>query len=163
MDFSHTRTANGGYAYSDDGVGSDFFFGVSAPVTVTILGAYAVTDTGSGDRVQLVAELWNNSANTLLHRTLLESRVSANESFVVGQSGGDFSNDVQGATTWLLAPGVQYYVNWLALIQDLRADAGDTGASASGYIEFAFVPEPSGALLLALGLAALGLSGRRRS
>jgi hypothetical protein len=164
IDFTHVRTASGGYAYSDDVAFGDTYFGVSAPILATISGAYTVADTGGGDRVIFVANLFDDLNNVTLHATSLESRVTPNESFVVGQSGGDFNDGVLGATTHLLQPGIAYNLNWIALVQDLRADAGDTGATASGYIRIDFVPEPSTALLFAAGLAGLAQAraARRR-
>jgi hypothetical protein len=163
LDFTHSRTAAGGSAISDDDAFPSFLFSVSAPIYVTVSGFYTVTDTGAGDSVTFVAHIENNFTHEVLHQTNLWSRFTPNESFVVGQLGGDTNNSVTGATTHLLSPGVPYYLNWYAGIQDLRADAGDTGATAVGQIRFDFVPEPSSALLLGGGLAWLGAARGRRS
>jgi hypothetical protein len=159
IEFTHARTGanSGGYAYSDDSVPGALGFRVDSPITALISGAYTVSDTGSGDRVFFELVLSGESQATL-HQTKLESRVSANESFVVGQNGGDLTDIVLGSTTQLLVPGITYTLNWIALIQDLRSDAGDTGATANGFFSIQFVPEPSTALLFALGLAGLAAS-----
>jgi hypothetical protein len=97
-----------------------------------------------------------------MHSTFLESRVTQNESFTVGVAGGDDTNQISGDTTFLLEAGVLYDVNWLAWISDERVDAGDTGATATGFVrlDFVLIPEPSTALLLSVGLVGLGLTRR---
>jgi hypothetical protein len=82
---------------------------------------------------------------------------------VVGQLGGDSLDVVQGPTSVPLVPGITYVYNWFASIQDLRADSGDTGATASGFFRIVFLPEPSPLLLLLAALAALVLRAAKRA
>ena len=133
------------------------------PVLATLSGSYTVTDTGGGGRVFFETVLESSDSFEPLHHTLLESRMTANESFALGQNGGDLIDTVQGPLSHVLYPGTLYVLSLSAGIVDLRSDASDTGATASGYLRIALapIPEPSTALLFAAGLIAFAL--RRRS
>ncbi len=162
MEFSFARggNANDGFARSQDFGALDFV--LDAPAYATVSGAFDVTDTGAGDYVSFQALL--QLQLTPLHHTLVTSRTTPNESFVVGQPGGDDFNQIEGPTTnLLLAADTEYSVQWLAWLLDDREDPGDTGATATGYLRIDFVelPEPSSGFLLAAALAALGMSRRR--
>jgi hypothetical protein len=98
-----------------------------------------------------------------LHRTYNASVATPNESFVVGQAGGDSENAVSGGTVHVLVPGVTYALEWYVGIQDGHLDPGDNGASATGSYRIDFLPEPSSALMLGAGVAALMALARRRS
>ena len=166
IDFVHIRPGNpsGTYVWSDDFLpGPGVTFRVSEPVVVLVSGAYDVADTGAGDSVWYDVKLWGNGYTTLLHETYNQSAMTPNESFVVGEAGGDQQNYVIGNRVHVLVPGVTYALEWYAGIQDGRLDPGDNGASATGSYHIDFLPEPSSELMLAGGVAALGVLSRRRS
>jgi hypothetical protein len=166
IEFAHVRAGNpsGTYAWSDDYLpGPGVTFSVSEPVVVRVSGAYGVADTGAGDNAWYDVKLWGNGYVTLLHETYNLSVATPNESFVVGQAGGDSENFVTGDTVHVLVPGVTYALEWYAGIQDGHLDPGDTGATATGSYRIDFLPEPSSELALAAGLASLALLARRRA
>jgi hypothetical protein len=164
FEFAHTRPGNptGVYVWSDDFVpGSGVTFSVSEPVVALLSGAYQVADTGSGDNVWYDVRLYGNGFSTLLHETYNSSVATPNESFVVGQAGGDHENIVTGDTVHVLVPGVPYALDWYVGIQDGHLDPGDTGASATGSYRIDFLPEPSSPLMLVAGVATLVALARR--
>ena len=75
---------------------------------------------------------------------------------------GDQDNFLVGDPVQVLLPGVSYSLDWYAGIQDGHNDAGDDGASATGDVRVDFLPEPSSALLLGAGAAALTALSRSR-
>jgi hypothetical protein len=168
LEFDHARAGGDGaasrsFAKSEDtGVPGTLDFITDVDVMATISGIYTVTDTGAGDAVNFQASVTNANFGTTLHNTFLCSRVTPNESFTIGVAGGDTCNTISGNTTFLLEAGVLYRVNWQAFVEDFRADAGDTGATATGFVRLDFVPEPSTGLMLGLGLLGLGFARRRR-
>jgi hypothetical protein len=131
------------------------------PVLVTLSGSYTVTDTGGGGIVRFETVLRLPGSFEPLHLTKLHSGSTVNESFTLGQIGGDLVDEVEGPLTHILYPGILYDLETFALID--RSDPSDTGSRASGHlrIDFEPVPEPSTAILLAAGLIAL--AARRRS
>jgi hypothetical protein len=161
IEFSLARTGGApvGIALSDDF--GTFNFVLDQPAYATVSGGMDVTDTGLGDFVWFQALLELGIAP--LHFTSVRSRTTPNESFVVGQGGGDDLNEIVGPTTVLLAPNVAYEIEWLAWMVNDRVDAGDTGATATGYvrIDFVEIPEPSTFFMLGAGLAALGIARGR--
>jgi hypothetical protein len=165
FEFTHTRPGNptGAYVWSDDYFpGAGVTFSVSEPVVVLLSGSYDVVDTGAGDNVWYDVRLYGNGFTTLLHRTYNSSIMTPNESFVVGQAGGDRENNVTGETIHVLVPGVPYGLDWYVGIQDGHFDPGDIGATATGSYRIDFLPEPSREISLGAGLAALGAIARRR-
>jgi hypothetical protein len=168
IEFVHARPGNTSltWAWSDDyypGAGVTFI--VSEPVVAHLSGAYTVVDTGAGDNVRYDVKLWANGYSTLLHETYNYSAMTPNESFALGQSGGDSDNFVTGGVDHVLVPGVTYALEWYAFINDGHLDPGDIGATATGFyrIDFLPVPEPPIAALLAAGCVGLGRIGRRRA
>jgi hypothetical protein len=169
IEFEHSRvgadTASRAYAQSKDGGGADaLVFTLDEPMMATISGQYSVSDTGQGDDVNFFIRLFEINAGTV-HETSVRSRSTANEFFTVGDAGGDFTNSIIGSTTNLLSTNNPYSLQWNAFIQDLASDAGDAGATASGFFRVDFtrvsVPEPSTLILLAAGIVGAGCRRRR--
>jgi hypothetical protein len=166
IEFAHARPGNGSgtYVWSDDYYpGAGVTFSVSEPVVALLSGAYTVVDTGAGDNVTYDVKLWANGYSTLLHETYNYSAMTPNESFVLGQSGGDQYNSVTGGVDHVLVPGVTYALEWYVVISDGHRDPGDIGASATGFYRIDFLPEPPMAALLAAGCVGLAWIGRRRA
>jgi hypothetical protein len=163
IEFDHARPGNGSgtYVWSDDYFpGPGVTFSVSEPVVALVSGGYDVADTGSGDNVLYDVIFYANDIR--VHETYNLSVATPNESFVVGQAGGDHDNFVVGDTVQVLLPGVTYALDWYASIQDGHPDPGDVGASATGSVRVDFLPEPGSALVLGAGVAALAALARRR-
>ena len=165
IQFTHSRPGNpsGVYVWSDDYFpGPGVTFSVSEPVVVLLSGSYHVVDTGAGDNVWYDVRLYGNGFTTLLHQTYNFSIATPNESFVVGQAGGDQENIVVGETVHVLLPGVPYALEWYVGIQDGQLDPGDIGATATGSYRIDFLPEPSREISLWAGVAGLSAIARRR-
>jgi hypothetical protein len=95
-----------------------------------------------------------------LFNSVQESLATAAESFTVGGSGGDSSNVNTGLATGTLIGGRNYRL----IVQNVihaQSSAATQAATGSGTITLTFVPEPSTALLLGAGLAALAAARRR--
>jgi hypothetical protein len=134
------------------------FFSVDQAVNYDLSGVYSAIEP-LGRTIELQGALINRTTGTTLFSNVQASRTTPNESFVLGQLGGDFNNSLMGSLTGALNPGDTYELTYFA---NIRANFTASTASASGDITLAFVPEPSSALLMGLGLAGLG-GIRRRS
>lgn len=138
--------------------GTSIFFSVDQDVDFVLSGSLFTVSPGT--QVKLSANLTDFTAGLTVATSIQESRSTPNESFVLGESGGDFQNINFSGLSGTLIAGREYGFLYEALI-DTRFGSIAGPASGSGSVTLAFVPEASTALLLAGGLAALGL--RRRS
>ena len=156
--FDHSRAiALNNYAQSDGSI----YFNVDENVDYHALGSYSVLDS-DGRRVYLYTYLEDMTAVSFSFRSLQESRSTPNESFSLGHNGGDLGNINFGSLSGTLIAGHDYRFGYYAFIQ-ANPTASTTGATATGSISLSFapVPEPSTALLLAIGLSGIALRNRR--
>ena len=131
-----------------------------ADVNYVLEGAYATVQ--QTDSVFLFTTLQTDSIT--LFDNSQGSNHTPNESFTLGQTGGDVVNNLSGSLTGTLLAGHEYFLSVTAEI--IQANVSTTpGATASGFVTLTFVPvpEPATALLLALGFAGAMLAARLRA
>jgi hypothetical protein len=137
-------------------------FLVDANVSYSLSGAYSVT---SGPNVVWFSTVLQdaNTAQVMLESTQL-SYNTANETFVVGQAGGDEYNSMQGSPTGTLLAGHTYLLIYSAYTYAQFADAG---ASAQGYVQLQIGGSPTssvsdgGSMVAMLGIVFVGLAVMR--
>lgn len=89
------------------------------------------------------------------------SHQTADEAFFVGQQGGDHLNELEGSLVGTLFPGHEYHLVYAAeIFASNSVTSPDT--TATGFVSLTFVPEPTAAVLVGAGLAALGFSASER-
>jgi len=155
--FTSSMDRDGSYV-DDNLVSMACFFGgmdftVDADSTYTISGQHALTGS---QRVTAQVYFTDLTANTTLFSDYQYSEYTTDEVLVLGQLTGEY-NDLSGAATGPLIAGHQYSLSFNYMI--VNPLGTDTGASSVGNINVAISPEPTSALLLALGL--IGMLRRR--
>jgi hypothetical protein len=155
--FDHIRTTA---SNSVGQTGGAIYFSVDEDVFYEAAGAYTAVDS-EGRLISLDNYLNDfTTQGPTIFATHVQSNSTPNESFVLGVAGGDFSNNVYGPLTGTLVAGHVYEWGFNAVICTFcRAvsNPSATGATASGFVSLSFVPEPSTALLMGLGLAGLAI------
>jgi len=154
LSFDHTRTGVLDALATSSG---EIFFAVDATVDFTITGTYTASDADGRQTIQYV--LLQQVSGPNLFFSYQESRATPDESFSVGNTGGDFFNQVVGSATGTLLPGELYRLIFFNGIE-ASPSAASGSATATGSLTLTLVPEPSSGLLLAAGLVAL--AARRR-
>lgn len=74
--------------------------------------------------------------------------------FILGRQDGDLNNILTGSLTGVFLPGRTYRFEYDARLLDSPSPSLQT-ATATGYFSLVLVPEPSAALLIALGLVGM--------
>jgi hypothetical protein len=157
--FDHTRAATTG---AEAGSNSDLYFTVDDDVDFQFSGAYAASDADGGT-LRLEARLVDRTIVTALdwlYRSYQVSHSTPNESFILGLQGGDEANVLFGSPTGTLIAGHEYHFYFTTYINAANITPTEP-ATASGFVNLAFVPEPSTASLLALGLVGIAAVRRR--
>lgn len=146
--------------------GLEFVANETAPYELSGYLNVSDVDPSKSGIVEFGARLFDETSGSLLFSNQLKSRDSHDEEFVLGGSGGDRVNGVEGSMMGTLFAGHRYSMNFIANIQtdsiDFPGDA-DAGASAIGNLtlKIGTVPEPSAVALCSL-FAVLGVIRRRR-
>lgn len=123
--------------------------------TFVLSGIFAASDV-DGRQMGLAARL-GPGAGGFEMTSLSES--TPNEILILGEAGGDTSNETRGYLTGYLRAGIPYGLEFITHLSSLSATPN--GARATGRLTLAFVPEPGTAVLVGLGL--VGLASRRRA
>ena len=154
--FDHQRTSNFlSYASGQASV----FFRSDRDTPYMLSGAYSSNDPEG--RLTRLETLLTSPTGTDLFSNGQQSHSTPNESFVIGESGGDTRNSLTGSATGTLLAGRLYdFVAFAAL--EMFPIPGTAPAAGSGSITLSFVPEPSTGLLLSAGLLTLGIARRKR-
>jgi hypothetical protein len=158
---NHQRTGTQ-FSYASSYAILSFTSDSNEPYELT--GSYNVADVGANGEVNVNVKLIDLTLNTNLFFNVQYSKSTQNEQFVLGNSGGDFSNTLVGGLTGNLIAGHNYQLNAYGQIQ---AYAGtDSGASAFGNFTLKIgtvaVPEPASLPTLGVALAATLVVHRRK-
>jgi hypothetical protein len=137
------------------------YFSVDQDTAYEIVGSYNVSDT-EGRGVYFRTYLQDiTGAPTMLFESSQYSNHTPDESFTAGLLEGDTSNLLSGAPTGTLIAGRTYRFYADAALESYPDVLRTTTASGTGNLALIFVPEPSSALLVGLGLAVMGALRRR--
>lgn len=155
QDIEHTRPLRAS-ALS----GGRIIFSLDQDARYEISGIYGFVGNGWRE-IQLSAWLVDLTAGADLFTNRQNSTATADESFRLGEEGGDAANALSGARTGELVAGHTYRFTYMAAIG--AGEPGDTNASAAGSIHLVFVPEAETGLQVLAGLAIIGLFRRSSS
>lgn len=156
--FEHTRAGNNDASGKAESYGY-IYFGVDTDAFYELSGAYTAIDP-EARHVILDVYFYDLTQGVLLFASAQDSYgATPNESFTLGETGGDFTNFLEGSLSGPLVAGREYRLYYGALIGDQPLPAVQT-ASASGFVNFAIVPEPGTAGILLAGLIAIASHAR---
>jgi len=143
-----------------DSVGS-IFFSVTQDVLYGLAGSYSSVDSNPR-QVLLFAKLTDVDTSAVLFSSEQISRSTANQSFVLGGTSGDFSNTLSGSSSGTLTSGHRYVLEYQSGLYAHQADPD--GAIATGNLTLSLTPTgtplPTAACA---GLMLMGVMNLRRS
>lgn len=142
FDYDFSRATDGS-AFIDGSI--DFV--ATSNEAFEISGLHSLGTTSGNQRFRLNVSLFDGSTN--LFSTIQESNDVAAGSHILGQGGGNSRNVLTGSTTGNLVAGTLYQLNFDASLNTSLSNSG--GGESSGFIQIAFVPEPSSLAILSLG------------
>jgi hypothetical protein len=156
--FDHSRdAANDARSFGSAAI----YFTVSEDIDYLLSGTYSASDT-FGRLTQFKASLFDETLGTVNYDAFYDSRYTPNESFTLGQYGGDTVYNEYGALSGTLVAGHQYRFLVDAGIRGLREET-PSRADATGLTSLIFVPEPSTGLLVIAGLLGFAIRGENRT
>jgi len=158
LTFSHDRGA--AYASFAQSYGH-IFFSPATDVNYVLSGAYSSNATDTGTSTLMTAQIYDYTFSESVFTNDQYSVTTSGESFVLGQTDGDHTNILAGSLTGSLIAGHQYDLYFMDYIHS-SPNPATTAAQATGYLNLTFVPEPSTAALLGLGLTGVATAGRKR-
>jgi len=136
---------------------------VDEDIVYVAAGSYSAVDP-DGQGIELDVGLYDLTLSSYLFDSTQGSLSTPNESFTLGETGGDDSNTSIGSLTGMLIAGHDYAYFYSALIAQLSPlPFSDATASGSVSLSFTPIPEPGPGLLLALGLVGIAVIRRRRT
>lgn len=127
-------------------------FTVDAPAPYILAGEMNTIDPDGRNTTQWL-RLYDG--NQIVFDNFQLSRATINPHFYLGNEDGDDFNVLTGSLTGMLFPGHSYQFEYFSRIIDEPATSLST-ATATGFYRLTIVPEPSTAILLFVGLFALG-------
>jgi hypothetical protein len=144
--FNHIRAA-----FPDSFVENTGSISFSMPASSPTLGyEFSGGYTASNSQIlEMTVELRDLSAGVDAFYNRQWSQFTSEESFTLGELGGDFESILQGKLNGDLTPGHSYRLSYRYLT--LRSGTVGTACSANGSLEFAITPEPHTLALLLLG------------
>lgn len=155
--FEHQR--DGSLDSSGGGFGF-IYFSVSTDTPYTLSGVYSAEDPGStGKAVIQDVQLVDVDTSEVLFRNRQDSFGVVDESFVLGETAGNMSNELLGSIEGSLLAGRSYEFTYSHTIY--ASNSGDP-ATAAGNVRLALIPEPAGSLTCGVGALWL-LFARRRA
>ncbi len=163
FDFTQARS---GVIYSSVETKGSIYFYANQNLTYTLSGFFDVADIGSGSgEANFQVSLVDYVGDELYSRPFVNGQYSNgtnNESFVLGEQGGDTMNSLSGNLTGELLAGHFYKFGFAA--RSTAYPDGDGGASTTGNVALVLtaVPEPTSVALFAGGLIGIVLFTLRR-
>ena len=156
VSFDHARSPD---FFSQATSFGTIFFSSDENIGYDASGFYDAVDS-EGRTLRLLAKLTNVTTSGLVFNMDQQSNATANESFTLGDSGGDLVNTTVGSLSGVLLAGQNYRFDFTALLQ-ASPTASTSSATAAGSLTLNFtanpppIPEPGTALLTGLGLVVL--------
>jgi hypothetical protein len=133
-------------------------FTVGADLAYELEGSFAAE---AASLVQFRGALRDHTTGVFLFQNEQLSLRTPDESFALGQAGGDTINTLAGSLQGVLLAGHEYSLAAIARVASPSLD-DVSGTHARGSLRLLFVPEPATAALVALGLVALAARQRPR-